>query len=94
MRDYELVFIVHPDLDDNAFKEVVEKVQGWVTDAGGIVSKVDLWGKRKLAYPIRKQKDGQYVLMKTQMEPGFTATLERNLRFLEPVIRFLITMVE
>ncbi len=94
MRDYELVFIVHPELDDNAFKDVVDKVQGWITEAGGSVSKVDLWGKRKLAYTIRKQKDGQYVLMKTQMEPSFTATLERNLRFLEPVMRFLITGVE
>ena len=94
MRDYELVFIVHPDLDDNAFKDVVDKVQSWITEAGGSVSKVDLWGKRKLAYAIRKQKDGQYVLMKTQMEPTYTATLERNLRFLEPVMRFLITVVE
>jgi small subunit ribosomal protein S6 len=94
MRDYELVFIVHPDLDDNAFKEVIDKVQGWITEAGGSVSKVDLWGKRKLAYSIRKQKDGQYVLMKTQMEPTYTATLERNLRFLEPVMRFLLTVVE
>ena len=91
MRDYELVFIVRPDLDDNAFKEVVERVRTWITEAGGAVSKVDLWGKRKLAYAIRKQKEGQYVLMKTQMAPAFSATHERNLRFLEPVMRFLIT---
>jgi small subunit ribosomal protein S6 len=94
MRDYELVFIVRPDLDDNAFKDVVERVQSWITEAGGAVSKVDLWGKRKLAYSIRKQKEGQYVLIKTQMSPTFSATLERNLRFLEPVMRFLITSVE
>lgn len=94
MREYELVFIVHPDLDDNAFKDVVEKVQGWITEAGGTVSKVDLWGKRKLAYTIRKQKDGQYVLLKTQMDPAFSATLERNLRFLEPVLRFLLISAE
>ncbi len=94
MREYELIFIVHPDLDDNAFKDVVEKVRGWITEAGGNVAKVDLWGKRKLAYSIHKQKDGQYVMMKTQMEPGFTATLERNLRFLEPVMRFLLTAVD
>lgn len=90
MREYELVFIVHPDLDDNAFKDVVEKVRAWITEAGGTVSKVDLWGKRKMAYTIRKQKDGQYVLFNTQMDPAFSATLERNLRFLEPVLRFLL----
>jgi small subunit ribosomal protein S6 len=90
MREYELVFIVHPDLDDTALKEVIEKVSGWITETGGSVSKVDLWGKRKLAYEIRKQKEGQYVLLKTQMDPAFGITLERNLRFLEPVMRFLL----
>lgn len=94
MRDYELVFIVHPDLDETAFKDTVEKVKGWITEAGGSVSKVDFWGKRRLAYPIRKQKEGQYVLIKTQMPPAFSATLERNLRFLEPVMRFLIASAE
>jgi len=91
MREYELVFIVHPDLDDTALKDVVEKVRGWITEAGGSVSKVDLWGKRRMAYSIRKQKEGQYVLFKTQMDPAFGIILERNLRFLEPVMRFLIT---
>jgi small subunit ribosomal protein S6 len=94
MRDYELVFIVHPDLDETAVKDVISKVSGWITDAGGSISKVDLWGKRKMAYSIRKQKEGQYVLFRTQMEPTFGVTLERNLRFLEPVMRFLLTSVE
>lgn len=94
MREYELVFIVHPDLDDTALKDVIEKVSGWITEAGGSVSKIDLWGKRKLAYAIRKQKEGQYVLLSTLMEPTFGVTLERNLRFLEPVMRFLIVGVE
>ncbi len=94
MRDYEVVFIVHPELDDNAFKDIVERVRGWITEAGGTVSKIDLWGKRKLAYAIRKQREGQYVLMRTQMPPAFSAQLERNLRFLEPVMRFLIVTVE
>jgi small subunit ribosomal protein S6 len=94
MREYELVFIVHPDLDDTALKDVVDKVSGWITEAGGTVSKIDLWGKRKLAYAIRKQKEGQYVLLNTQMNPAFGSTLERNLRFLEPVMRFLLISVE
>lgn len=94
MRDYELVFIIHPDLEESAFKETVEKIQGWITEAGGSISKVDIWGKRKMAYEMRKQKEGQYVLIKTQMPATFSATLERNLRFLEPVMRFLITSDE
>lgn len=90
MRDYELIFIVHPELDETAFNEVVNRVRGWITDEGGQVSKVDLWGKRKLAYSIRKQNEGQYVFMETQMAPKFGVQLERNLRFLEPVLRFSI----
>jgi small subunit ribosomal protein S6 len=94
MRDYELVFIVRPDLDDNALRDVVTRVQGWVTEVGGTISKVDVWGKRRLAYPIRKQKEGQYVLIRTQMLPASTGAIERNLRFLEPVMRFLIANVD
>jgi small subunit ribosomal protein S6 len=94
MRTYEIVFIVHPDLDETAFKEVFDRVQGWITDAGGSVTKVDIWGKRKLAYEIKKQREGQYVLMQAQINPAFTVELERNFRFLEPVIRFLVTLME
>jgi len=94
MRDYELVFIIRPDLEDTAINELIEKVKGWITDAGGAIVKSDRWGKRKLAYPIRRQYEGQYVLLVTQMPPTLCNVLERNLRLTEPVIRFLITAVE
>ena len=94
MREYELVFIIHPDLDENATNEVVERVKGWITEAGGTIDKVDPWGKRKLTYPIRKQNEGQYFLFNTQMAPTFIVDLERNLRFVEPIMRFLITVVD
>ena len=94
MRKYELMFIIHPDLDEASVTETVEKVSSWITDAGGSIDKVDLWGKRQLAYPIRKQKDGQYVLIQAQMEPTFGSELERNLRFQEPVMRFLLTKLD
>lgn len=90
MREYELVFIIHPDLDENAVSETIEKVKGWITDGSGQITKVDLWGRRKLAYPIRKQKEGQYALVLFNAQPTFTAQLERNLRFLEPVMRFSV----
>ncbi len=90
MRAYELVFIAHPDLEETAFNELVTKIQGWVTEAGGSISKVDIWGKRKLAYPIRKQKEGQYALIEMQMPTAFCKELEHSLRFAEPVMRYLL----
>ncbi|MCB9136078.1 MAG: 30S ribosomal protein S6 [Anaerolineales bacterium] len=90
MRDYEVIFVVNPDMDENSFKELVERVTNWIKEAGGTVSKVDLWGKRQLAYMIRKKKEGQYVLIESNMAPSFCADLERNLRLTEPVMRFLI----
>ena len=91
MRSYEVVFIVHPDLEETAFKEIVERVTSWIKDDGGSVSKVDVWGKRDLAYAIRKKTEGQYVLLETEMAPSFCVTLERNMRLTEPIMRFLVT---
>lgn len=90
MRNYELVFIIQPDLDETAVKGLVEKVQEWITAAGGIVAKVDNWGKRRLAYQINKRREGQYVLFEMQLPPAFSVELERNLRFQEPIMRFSI----
>jgi small subunit ribosomal protein S6 len=94
MREYELIYIVHPELDETAVKELTTKIQGWITDAGGSISKLDFWGKRRLAYPIRKQIEGQYVYIRVMMAPTFVITLERNLRFTEPVMRFLLTVID
>jgi small subunit ribosomal protein S6 len=93
MRNYELVCIIQPDLDETAFKEAVEKVKGWVVEAGGSVEKEDVWGKRKLAYLIRKQREGQYVLFNISMPADATKELERKIRFLEPVMRQMLTVV-
>jgi small subunit ribosomal protein S6 len=90
MRDYEVVFIIQSDLDDTARTEIVERVSSWITDAGGTIVKKDDWGKRRLAYSIRKQREGHYVLLQTQMEPAFVTTLERNIQFLEPVLRYMV----
>ena len=93
MRNYELVCIVQPDLDETAFNEAVERVKSWVSDAGGQIDKVDMWGKRKLAYLIRKQREGNYVLLNITLPTEATRELERNIRFLEPVMRHMLTAV-
>lgn len=90
MRTYEVIYIVHPDLDESSFKQINDQVQSAIKDSGGKINKADIWGKRKMAYRIRKQSDGLYVLLHTEMEPAFCAELERQLRLQESVMRFLI----
>ncbi|MFM8320157.1 MAG: 30S ribosomal protein S6 [Chloroflexota bacterium] len=90
MREYELMFVVHPDLDETAFAEMVKRVSSWIVDGGGEVVKTDIWGKRQLAYPIRKINQGQYVLLTANMAPGQGTQLERNLGFQEQILRYML----
>ena len=91
MRNYELVCIFQPELDETAFKGGVERVSNWVTEAGGNVEKVEVWGRRKMAYMIHKQTEGQYVLLNISLDPKSASDLERNLRYLETVMRHMLT---
>lgn len=93
MRKYELVCLIQPDLDEAAFNGVLDRVTGWVADSGGTVDKVDIWGKRRLAYPIRKQREGNYVLFNLSMDTTATSGLEQNLRYTEAVMRHMLTLV-
>jgi small subunit ribosomal protein S6 len=90
MRSYEIMFIAQSELDDTALQALMEKAKGWVTGTGGQVTQADLWGRRRLAYPIGKQTEGQYVLIQTEMPTAGTAELERNMRLNEQIIRFQV----
>ncbi|MGD0609994.1 MAG: 30S ribosomal protein S6 [Anaerolineales bacterium] len=94
MRKYELICVVHPDLDETAFNGVTDKIKGWIAEAGGTIDKIDVWGRKRLAYPIKKQREGQYVLFNMSMPNTASTALDQNLRFLEPVIRYMITVVD
>ena len=93
MRKYELVCILHPDLEEAAFNDAVDKIKGWVGENDGAVDSVDNWGRRKMAYLIRKQIEGQYILLNASMDPGTTVDLERKLRLLEPLMRHMLVLV-
>jgi len=94
MRHYELVCIIHPDLDEAAFNGIVEKIKAWVTEIKGSTDKVEVWGRKRMAYTIKKHREGQYVLFNLSLEPAATAALEQNLRFQESIIRYMITAVK
>lgn len=91
MQTYELVFIVAPTVEDgDALQAQVETVSGRVSQLGGEISKVDIWGRRRLAYPIRKFNEGHYVLMNLLLPPESVASLERDLKISESVLRHLV----
>lgn len=94
MRSYELVFIVDPELEGDDLTAVIERVKTLVERNGGQVAQVELWGLRRLAYPIRNQWEGQYVLMQLEMEPQGVGGLERDLGLAEQVMRHLIVRPE
>jgi small subunit ribosomal protein S6 len=94
VRNYELIFIVHPEVDDDGLATAVDTVKDLVKRGGGWVAKVDLWGMRRLAYPIQNFGEGQYVLMHLRLAPEGIAELERSLKLSEQVIRHLVVRLE
>ena len=91
MRNYEVAYIADPDLDEQALAALDERVAGWITAAGGSTIQVDRWGKRRMAYPIKKRLDGVYVFVQASLPPRATLDVERELRLQESVLRFMIT---
>jgi small subunit ribosomal protein S6 len=88
---YELTFIVRLDPNEEVINNTVTQVQTWVeAEQLGQVTKIDRWGKRKLAYEIDKQRDGFYVLMYAEIDPQNLPELERNLRLSPNVLRYLL----
>ena len=90
MRNYEGVFIINPDLANDAAKGVVTQVQELVTKNGGRVDGLQEWGKRRLAYKINKKHDGNYLVVNFQIDPKVTKKFEQGLRLNDNVMRFLL----
>ncbi len=90
MRDYELVIIITPEFEEAATADIVDKVKSWITENGGSIESFEEWGRQKFAYLIRKQTEGQYFQFNFKMEPSAVASLERNFRLQESILRFLI----
>ncbi len=88
--DYELVVIVSPTVEEEGFEAAIESVNRFVTGRGGVVSDVERWGKRRLAYPIKHHGEGSYVLTRFRMKPEDNRELDSNLRISEDVIRHLL----
>lgn len=94
MRRYETTFITHPDLPDEDLERVVQKAVGLIEQHQGDVFQVQNWGKKRLAYKIRKQSRGHYTMLDYSAGPAAVREVERLLRLDDNVLRFLTVMVE
>ena len=94
MRAYELVTIVNPEVDGEALSNIIDKVSKFISEKGGSVDEVSQRGKRKLAYPLRKFREGNYVLARFNLEPELVKRIEGEIQSWEEVLRLLVIKVE
>ncbi|MCE5234613.1 MAG: 30S ribosomal protein S6 [Clostridiaceae bacterium] len=90
MNKYETLYVVTPELEEEALKAIIEKFSGIIAANGGVVGNVDEWGKRRLAYPIDYKTEGYYVLVNFEAEGELPKELERNFNNDENILRFIV----
>jgi small subunit ribosomal protein S6 len=90
LRDYELVTVWNPDLGEDGMSSALERLRTAIATRGGEVTDTNIWGRRRLAYHIRRFAEGSYVVMQLQLEPARTAELEAQLKINEDVLRHLL----
>ena len=92
MRDYELMYIVRPNIAEDEVAGATDKVDTMITNLGGSVGEKNPWGKRRLAYPIDKYEDGYYIVSKIKLDTSRTRDLEEQLRISDDVIRHILVV--
>lgn len=94
MAFYESIYIVRPDLTTEQLEQVNKRVTGIITDNGGQILQTELWGRRQLAYPVKKNTKGYYVFNLIQGGGALVANLEARLKIDEDIIKFLNVSVD
>lgn len=92
MRPYEMMVLLHPDVED--YNASVEEVAEMVRGLGGTISKIDRWGKRRLAYPVQKKTEGLYAIYSFTLDPVQVKELERIIRLKSQVMRHIVVLQE
>jgi len=93
-RTYEILFIAEPELGERELDALVATVQGFVEKEGGTVQRVEKWGKKRLAYVVKKQREGNYVLMVAEGGAAMVKEVERRMRVSDGVLRFITVRVD
>ncbi|MCU0276362.1 MAG: 30S ribosomal protein S6 [Acidobacteria bacterium] len=86
---YEIGFIVTPEVNEEEVKKITESITSTITKAQGVIENLDEWGRKKLAFPIHKNLEGYYVFVQAEVDGSVIATLERRLKQMEKVLRFI-----
>ena len=89
MNKYELALVVSAKLEDEARDAVVEKAKSYITRYNGVITEVEEWGKKKLAYEIQKMKEGYYYFIHFESDAETPSEIEQRIRIMDNVIRFL-----
>ena len=89
MNKYELALVVNAKIEDDVRTATVERAKEYITRAGGTVTEVEEWGKKKLAYDIQNMSDGFYYFIQFEAESSVPAEVEQNVRIMDNVLRFL-----
>ena len=87
MRPYEVVIIYDPGLEEDTIRAAVDRSVELIRTRGGVPGRIDRWGRRRLAYEIRHQREGYYVVLEATAEPGVMAELDRSLYLADEVLR-------
>ena len=90
MNKYELALVVSAKIEDDARTATVEKAKEYITRVGGVVTEVEEWGKKKLAYEIQKQSEGFYYFIQFEAESNVPAVVEQDVRIMDNVLRYLV----
>ncbi|MGI6486422.1 MAG: 30S ribosomal protein S6 [Thermoanaerobacterales bacterium] len=90
MIKYETLYIIDPEQEDDAIKELIEKVKGVVEENDGQVTQIEEWGKKRLAYPINDRREGYYVLMNFEADTKAVRALDRIFKITGGIIRHII----
>jgi small subunit ribosomal protein S6 len=94
LHDYELVFIIAPEVGEDTLETTIGNVKQFITSKGGEISDEERWGKRRLAYPIKSLLEGNYVLTRFKMKPTWSKELEANLKISEDILRHLLIRIK
>jgi small subunit ribosomal protein S6 len=90
VQDYELMYVLTPELDEAGVEEATARVSTMLTSRGGEITNVDSWGRRRLAYPIENHLEGVYSVVRLKLDPTSIVAIERDFRLNESVIRHLL----